>query len=426
MPVSVFHHVFGPESWVFQGTEIMRNWIARAVFVAVAGFAVSAMAADWPHFLGPNSNGTSPETGINKAWNDKKPAQLWTVKMSDNGFAGPSVADGKVFIIDHIGDNDVIRAIDLITGKQVWETPYAEPGPPDQGNFARSTPTYDNGKLYTLSRLGLLNCYNAKDGKNLWSRNIATDFKGQKPKWHYSMSPIVDGNNLIVIPGGANACVAALNKESGATIWQGGGSDAPGYATPAIATIAGKKQYLVMTIAGLIGVDPADGKLLWSFPWKTRMDVNAAMPVMVGEDTIFITSGYGHGCTVAKIADGKAEKVWENKEIQSHFSTPVFFDGNIYGTTDPGDLVCLDPKTGKALWRQPGFEKGGIIVVDGTIIAMNGKDGDAIMVELKPDAYKELGRFKPIGGQSWTAPIIADGKLIIRNKATTLGCFDLK
>ena len=256
---------------------------------------------------------------------------------------------------------------------------------------------------------------------------VAEDVPPAKDGACRSLSPIVDGANLILVPGGPDAAVVALNKETGEPVWKGGGSGKPGYTTPTIATIAGKKQYLVFMGKELIAVDAADGKLLWSFPWETKFDVNAAMPIVIGEDTVFITSGYVHGCAALRIAGDKVEKLYENKEIQSHFSTPIFFNGNIYGSTDPGDLVCLDPKTGKAVWRQGGFEKGGIIIVDGTIIAMNGKDGDVIMVELKPDAYKELGRFKPeaLGGKSWTAPILADGKLIIRNQAA-LACFDLK
>ena len=405
----------------------MKRFSTLCVALAVVCVGVFAFAGDWPRFLGPDANGISAEKGINKAWNEKKPAQLWTFKLSDGGFAGPSVADGKVFIIDRQGDNDVVRALEFATGKPVWEYPYPEPGKPDQGSFARATPTFDNGKLYTLSRLGLLNCLNAKDGKKIWAVNIKDTFKGQMPKWQYSMSPVIDGPNVIVVPGGPDAAVAVLNKETGETVLKGGGSDVAGYATPTIATIGGKKQYVVFMAKNVIGVNAADGKLVWSFPWETKFDVNAAMPIVIGEDTVLITSDYARGCAALKIAGDKVEKLYENKEIQSHFSTPIFFNGNIYGSTDPGDLVCLDPKTGKAVWRQGGFEKGGIIIVDGTIIAMNGKDGDVIMVELKPDAYKELGRFKPeaLGGKSWTAPILADGKLIIRNQAV-LACFDLK
>ena len=396
--------------------------------VAMVSFGLCAFAADWPRFLGPDANGISAEKGINKAWNEKKPAQLWLFKMGDNGFAGPSVADGKLFIIDRQGDNDVVRALEFATGKPVWEYAYPAPGQPDQGGItARSTPTFDNGKIYTISRFGLANCLSAKDGKKIWTVDIKDTFKGQQPMWKYSMSPLIDGNNVILVPGGPDAAVVALNKETGETVWKGGGSDRPGYATPAIMTINGKKQYVVFMAESVIGVDAANGKLIWTFPWVTKPEVNAAMPILIGEDTVFITSDYKRGCAALKIARDKVEKLWENKEMQSHFSTPILFNGNIYGGTDPGDLVCLDPKTGKSLWRQGGFEKGGIIIVDGTIIAMNGKEGDVIMVELKPDACKELGRFKPesLGGKSWTAPVVSDLKLIVRNQAA-LAVFDLK
>ena len=403
----------------------MRNRVIP-VLAAVLVVSAGAFGGDWPRFLGPDANGISSEKGINKNWNEKKPAEVWKFKLSDGGYAGPSVADGKVFIIDRQGDNDVVRALNLADGKPVWEATYAEPGKPDEGNFARSTPTFDNGKLYTLSRGGLVNCYDAKDGKKIWSRSLPADFKGDQPQWFWSMSPVIDGNNVILVPGGPEAGVAALNKETGQTVWQGsGGQGKPGYATPVIATIGGKKQYLVFMSKSVIGVDAENGKMLWSFPWETKYDVNAAMPLAIGDDMVFITSNYGRGGAVLKIAGDKVEKVWENKEIQSHFSTPILHEGKIYAGTDPGNLVCLDPKTGKSLWRHGGFQKGGIVIVDGTIIAMNGKDGDLIMAELKPDAYKELGRLKPLGGQSWTAPILANGKLIIRNKQE-LGCYDLK
>ena len=427
MPVSVFRRVFvcsAKEPWIFQGIETMRIWIARAVFVAVVGFAVSAMAADWPHFRGPNSNGISPETGISKAWNDKKPETLWTAKMSDDGCAGPSIAGGKVFIIDHVAGKDFVRCFELATGKQVWEFPYDEAGASDNG-FARSTPTVEDGVVYTVARSGQLFCLDVKDGKKIWGRNLIADFKGKLPQWKMAMSPVIDGDKLIVCPGGPGAGVAALNKKTGETIWQGGGDDKIGYATPVIATIGGKKQYLVFTGVSIIGVDAADGKVLWSHPWKTQYDVNAAAPILVGDDSVYITSGYGHGCALMKVTGEKPEAVWENKEIQAHFSSSILIDGFIYGTGDPGNLVCLEAKTGKTVWRQGGFEKGGIIAVDGTLIGLDGKDGNVIMVEISSAAYKELGRFKPLGGQSWTAAVVADGKMLVRNK-TALACFNLK
>jgi len=395
------------------------------VFLAVAASAASALASEWPHFRGPNSNGISPETGINKDWAARKPETLWTASMTDRGYSGPSVADGKVFIIDYATDNVVIRALDFNTGKDVWQYKYPEPGQPDNG-YTRSTPTVDGDRVYTLGRMGTLSCLNAKTGEKIWEINMIADFKGQLPRWSLGASPLVDGNNLIVCPGGPNAAVVALNKATGKTVWQGGGSDKPNYATPAIATIAGKRQYLVFTCSFIMGVDPANGNMLWSHPWKTECDVNAAAPVVVDGNHIFITSGYNHGCAMLKVeAPGKVTVLWENKEIVAHFSASIFSGGYIYGTGDPGNLVCLDPKTGKALWKQGGFEKGGIIAADGTIIGFDGRGGDLIMVELKPDAYKELGRFKPLGGQSWTAPVLSDGKLIVRN-TSSIACLNLK
>jgi len=401
----------------------MVDCFCRAVCGAIISLSVSAYAADWPQFRGPNGTGISSETGINKSWKTKPPEVLWTMPLSDDGFAGPAVAEGKVFIIDHKRPNDVVRALDINTGEQLWAFQYPEIGGSNYG-FARSTPAINGGKVYTLSRSGLLHCLSAADGAKVWSRNIIADFHGRPPKWQVAASPIIDGDKLIVAPGGQGAAVVALDKNTGNTIWQGGGSDRCGYATPVIATIGEKKQYVVFTGVSLIGVDIENGKLLWRFPWKTNHDVNAAMPI-VHRNFIFITSGYRHGCALVKIVRGKAVPAWENKEMQAHFSSPILYKGHFYGTGDPGFLMCLDPKTGKALWKKRGFEKGGIIAVDGTIIGLNGRGGDLIMAALSSEAYRELGRIKPLGGQSWTAPVIAGGKLIVRNKKA-LACIDLR
>jgi len=391
--------------------------------LAVAITALPLSADDWPQFRGPNRDGHSAETGINKNWNDKQPREMWRANLSDNGFAGPSVANGKVFIIDHQGNEDVVRALNLETGKQQWEFRYAETARHNYG-YARATPTVDEGNVYTASFSGQLHCLKEADGSVVWSRNIVKDFKGKLPTWMHAASPVVDGDKLIVPPGGPNAFLAALNKANGETIWQGGGSDGASYSTPAIATIGGRKQYVLGAAKSFLGIDAADGKVLWSYPWVTRYDVNAATPLVIN-DHVFFTSGYNHGCILVKIGPKGAEKVWENKEMQSHFNSPLLAGRYIYGTGDPGFLMCIDPQTGKTTWKEKGFEKGGIIAIDGTIIALDGARGDVVMVKLAPESYQELGRFKPLGGRSWTPPIVANGKLIIRNNKT-IACYDLK
>ncbi len=399
--------------------------VAVGCVIGVAVWAAQvAVGEDWPRFRGAGGDGISTETGINKTWSQQKPAVLWKVALEDNGYAGASVAEGKLFIIDHAGSNDIVRAMNLGTGREVWRFEYQDAARANYG-FARSTPTFDNGKLYTLSREGNLHCLDACSGKPIWRKNIRVEFKGKKPGWDYSGSPVVDGEKLIVCPGGTAAAVVALNKTTGEVLWKcAGGDDVAGYATPVIATINGQKQYLTFAGQNLIGV-AEDGRRLWSFAWTMKFGVNAADPVVVGDNAIFITSGYSKGCALVEVSGGQARAVWSNTQMQSHFSTPVYCQGYIYGTTDPGDLICLEPKTGKTLWRKAGFEKGGCVAVEGTLVVMNGKSGEVAQVSLTPAGYRELGRIKPLSGQCWTMPIVANGKLIVRNTSELI-CLDLK
>ncbi len=402
----------------------MKNYMLNlALLMLCLCLPLVVFAADWPQFRGPQASGIAPDQGINKNWAQRPPQKLWEVALGDDGYAGPAVAGGKVYIIDHQGAQDVVRALDLATGQEIWRFSYADTAEENNG-FARSTPLISEGKVYTFSRLGSIHCLDAETGAKLWSRNIQTDFGGQKPGHEYCMSPIVDGHRLILCPGGNNAAVVALDKNTGQTIWAGGGSDIPGYATPVVAEILGAKQYVVFTGVSLIGVAVDSGQLLWRFPWETRYNINVATPLIVG-NRIFISSDYDHGCAMVEITAQGPKALWENKELQAHFSSPVVYNGYIYGVGNPGFLVCLDPATGAALWKQPGFEKGGLCAVDGVLLVMTGNSGDVVMVNATRDGYEELGRITPLGGQSWTAPIIAGGKLLVRNQQA-LVCLDLK
>lgn len=392
--------------------------------------ALPLSASDWPQFRGPNGDGVSGEKNLNKDWTAKPPKELWRAAMNDKGYAGASAAAGKVFLLDSNGQEDNIRALDSQTGKEIWSfkypasyTPMIGGGEADWG-FGRTTPTYNNGHVYVLSALGKLRCMDAEKGAELWQRDIKTDFKGKPGAWHYTAPPIVDGNKLIVCPGGENAGVVALDKDTGKDIWKGGGSDKAGYALPLVGTLDGKKQYVVLTGSNLIGVDAENGSLLWSVPWVTDYDVNAATPIISG-NTVFVCSGEKHGSALIEVSGGAAKKLWENEEMQSQFNGPILSDGYVYGIGDPGVLTCLDLKTGAVAWKQQGFEKGGVMAVDGALIAVDGAKGNVVLVSLNHDAYKELCRMKPLDGRHWSPPLVADGKLFIRN-TETLVCLDLK
>jgi outer membrane protein assembly factor BamB len=342
--------------------------------------------------------------------------------MGDEGFGGPSVANGKLFLVDHSGNQDIVRALDLATGKEFWTYTYEESGGANYG-YNRATPCIKDGMVYTVSMKGQINCLSEADGKVIWQKKMS-DFAGQAPGWGFACSPIVDGENVILCPGGKGSSVVAVNRKTGALVWKSG-TDKPGYATPVVATINGVKQYVVFSATSLNGYAAANGRKLWSIPWKTAYDVNAAMPIVI-DDTVLVSSGYGVGCALVQITPAGAKELWKNKSIQLHFSSPVLINGVIYSTTDSGELVCLDPKTGKDLWRHQGnFEKGGLLAADGVLFVMGGADGRLVAVQASPDGYKQLSQMTPLGGQSWTAPILADGKLVVRN-TQAIACLSLK
>ena len=377
-----------------------------AITASIVAILVSStlFAADWPQFRGPNSNGISTEKGINKTWNETAPKLIWKVPMTDGGYAGPSVAGGKVFILDHKDGQDIVKALDFGTGAEVWKYTYPDTDPENHG-YSQATPSVSGDRVYALGRMGELDCLDAKTGKLLWSRNIYTEFKGKMPNWNYAMSVVVDGNKAIVCPGGPDASVVALDKTTGKTIWQGGGSRAMDYSTPIVANINGKRQYVVLSKTDLIGLDPNTGADIWSFDWSGKNHI--PQPTAIA-NSVFVTNGYGQGCAMVDVTANGATKRWENKEMQAHMASPIFVDGYIYGNTDPGDFICLDPNTGVTKWRQPGFEKGPLVMVDGVLLAFDGRGGDLVMIDPKPTAYTELGRFKPLGGHwllyGWNAP----------------------
>jgi outer membrane protein assembly factor BamB len=402
---------------------VLKDSLLVATVCSVLLLSMPISAADWPNFRGPGHDGISPEEGIHKDWRDSPPEILWEVELSDEGYAGPAVADGVLYIVDHEGSDDVVRAIDTRNGKDIWTYRYPETSRDNYGH-ARATPSVDQGRVYTLSRKGLLLSLDAKTGGKIWSRNILDDFRGKSPKYEMSFSPLIDGEKLIICPGGKQSAVAALDKSTGRTLWKGGGSDQPGYATPVAAVIEGRPQYVVFTGVSLIGVNRSDGALLWRLPWQTSHDVNAATPIVLGDD-VFITSGYNHGCALVRVQSGTAAAAWQSRDLVGHFNSPIYWKGYVYGIGDPGELVCLDPKTGTLAWSERGFEKGGVVGVDGMLIALNGNKGHVVLVEMTPEEYRERGRIRPLGGRSWTAPIVAGGRLYIRNE-DKLACLSLK
>lgn len=385
-------------------------------------------ASDWPRFLGAGADGISTETGINKNWSEKPPRELWRIPMTDQGFSGPAVVGNVVYIHDHEGEQDVIRALDFGNGQELWRFAYAEEGDEDHG-FTRATPTVEDGKVYTVSRTGVVHCLNASDGAKVWRTDAMTDHDGKPPTWGAAHSALIYRGRLITLGAGEDAHVVGLNKLTGDTVWKGGGTEIAGYATPTLLTLQGKLQLLVFTGKSLISVNPKNGRTNWSFPWKTRYDVNAGAPLKIDDNHVWIASGYRSGCALLKLEGDTVTAVWKEKKITPHWSSGVLIDGHIYVTTPPGYLVCVEAMTGEEKWRSKGaargFEHGGLIAVDGTLIVVEGNTGNVVQVAVSTEAYTELGRINPLdSAKSWVAPVISNKKMLVRSPKE-LVCLDL-
>jgi len=397
---------------------------AAAVANSAGKASIPAKPGDWPHFGGPNGDCSSPDTGINKDWKAKPPKEVWRVPMADGGFAGPCIVGDKLFINDHGNNCDYVRCLDVKTGKELWQSDKFPNSNYHSSGHSNSTPTFDGNKLYVMSRDGQLSCFDAEKGSIIWKHDLVAEFKGKPSPWLYNSSPVIDGNNVIVCPGGPDGCVAAFTKDKGELVWRGGRVDFADCSTPTLATLNGRRSLLVFGDQALMNLNPKDGKTQWEAESKVKT-THIPSPV-IADGHVFASAGYGTPCVMVA-ADGKV--LWENKNMMPHMNTPVYDKGYLYGTSgqseSTGDLVCVDAKTGAVIWKQPGFEAGGLVAVDGVLIVIDGKTGEAAMARINPKAYEELGRFKPVGGRSWTSPAIADGKLFVRNEKE-LACFDLK
>lgn len=389
------------------------------LFVCITSYAL----AQSPFFRGPEMSGVYNVSGINKDWGVKEPEELWDTSYTSDSFSGISIADGKVFIIDHENEKGIVRALNVNNGAELWRYSFEND---DRNNYGyhKSTPTYDKGKVYATGRNGTLLCLEADKGTLVWKKNVEDDFSADLPRWEWSVSPVIDGDRLLIFAGGSKNLLI-LDKDSGRLIMRAGNSDDIGYSTPVVKEIDGEKQYILFTAEKVIGVSPRFGRVLWSFDWPTRFDVNAAMPLVFDDGRIFITSGYNTGCAMIKVKDGKVKKLWQNKNVKAHFSSPLYYKGCIFANSDPDNLVCLDPKDGSVNWSVRGMEKGGLIAVDGTIIALGGRTGELMLYEANCEKGVKLASMKPLGGQSWTAPVLAGKKLFVRNN-TKLVCLSLE
>jgi outer membrane protein assembly factor BamB len=412
----------------------MVQRIVLGLMVALAGSRPAAFSEfDWPQWQGADRNARSKETGLLKAWPKEGPPLAWQVKGLGLGYSTPSIAAGRIFLMGNRDTSEGVLCLDEKDGKELWVNTFDKTGSGGGYPGPRCTPTVDGDLVYALSCGGTLLCLQAADGKEIWRKSLKKDFGGRGGGWEYSESPLVDGEKLIVTPGGKKSTLAALNKKTGETIWQGvvPEGDGAAYSSVIAADVEGTRQYIQFLARGIVGIAAADGKFLWRYDAPANGTANCSTPVY-SEGHVFAASSYGNGGGLAKLTkegDGfKAEQVYFTKQMKNHHGGMILLDGHLYGS-DEGKLTCLDFKTGQVKWSEGKPGKGSILYADGRLYYRNeGKKGTLFLVEATPEKYVEHGRFDQpdrSGQNAWPHPVVANGKLYVRDQDLLL-CYDVK
>lgn len=394
----------------------------------------TCLAADWPNFRGPNHDGISPESGLLKEWPQGGPKLSWKSTGLGQGYSGVSVVGERIYTAGSSKDAGYLYALNLKDGKQVWASKLGKSGAPGWGGFAgpRATPTVDGDLVYVVDQWGDLMCAQATDGMEKWQKNYEKDFGASRPEWGFAESPLVHGKHVFVTPGGPKGAVVALDKETGATVWQSKEfTDPAHYSSLVLAKIAGEEQLVQLTEKNLVGLALKDGKLLWKAP---RRGATAVIPTpIVHEDHVYVTSGYGIGCNLFKVSKSgdafSAEQVYANKVMVNHHGGVILKDGNVYGFSDGKGWTCQDIKTGDARWQnKEKLGKGSIAGFGDRFILRSEEKGTIVLIEASPEGYKEHGRFEPPDRspkEIWPHPVVSHGKLFLRDQDVLL-CYDLK
>jgi outer membrane protein assembly factor BamB len=392
----------------------------------------TVVAGDWPQWRGPNRDDNNTETGLLKQWPADGPKRAWLFENGGMGYSGISVAGGKLFTMGTRDNKEILLALDASTGKELWATPIGEIYPNGWGDGPRGTPTVEGARVYTISGTGNVICAEVASGKTVWTKTMQ-ELGGKTPGWGYTESPLVDGKLVVITPGGDKGTMAALDKQTGAVVWQCAEiTEGAQYSSIVTATIGGKKQYVQLVMQTLFGVDAATGKLAWRSQWSGKVAV-IPTPIVKG-DEIFISSGYGVGCKKIKVsASGEVTDVYLNKDLVNHHGGVILVGDHLYGHSDKGGWTCMAWADGSVKWQEKSVSKGAVGYADGRLYCLEEKTGNVILAEASPTGWKEGGRFKldPQAanrnpkGAIWVHPVISNGKLYLRDQEF-IYCYGVK
>jgi outer membrane protein assembly factor BamB len=407
--------------------------MSRAVFFL--GFALCALAApslvaapadDWPQWRGPARDGRLLGLQTRASWPETL-APAWKLKVGA-GHASPIVSAGRVYEFSREGETEVVRALELTSGRELWKQSYPvayemNPAATTHGKGPKSTPVVADGRLFTLGITEVLSAWDAASGRLLWRKSFEGRHKATAPEFGTAASPVVDGDRLIAFVGGSNdGALTAFDVKTGAELWAWKG-DGPGYASPVIATWDGVRQVVTQSQNGVVGVAADSGALLWKRELKTPYEQNSVTPIV--SDGLVVYTGLNAPLTavrpVKRAGAFTLETVWTNPDVFSYLSTPVVEGGRLYGLSQKkkGQWFCVDAKTGKTLWLSDGRQAESAALVAGAgVLFLLDTDGSLTVAAADAVAWRPLRKWSVAASATWAHPVVLDAGILVKDVDT--------
>jgi outer membrane protein assembly factor BamB len=394
--------------------------VACAASACVAG--QTRRDGAWPCWRGPEHNGISRESTWKWQWGSNGPAVLWRASVG-KGFSSFAVADGRVYTLGNTQEVDTVYCFAEDTGAILWQHSYPCQGQPlSYEGGPSATPAVDGQRVYTFSKDGDLFCLNSADGKVDWTKKFEPwpSQKGDWPNtWRYASSPVVLGDHLFLSFGQAGT---AFNKKDAGIVWQSTPGH-PGYSSPVPFRSGASDALAFFSGRAVTAAERSSGRQLWTVPWKTLWDLNAADPV-IQKDKMFVSSGNGVGCALFDISTRPPRELWRNKNLKTLMNSAVFWQGYLYGFNDT-DLSCLSWETGEVQWSTRDLRKGSLILARDKLILLS-ETGKLVVAEANAKAYQPLSEAQVLDGRCWTTPVLSGGRLFLRNAVGQVVCLDFR
>lgn len=389
--------------------------------------ASAASMPDVPQFFGPQRNGIVTGAKLARDWKAAPPKQLWRQPVGA-GWSAFAVAGGRAYTQEQRGEEEAVTCYDVLTGRLLWTHANAAHFSQWQGGDGpHATPTVERGQVFAIGATGVLDCLDASTGQPVWTHDVLRENKLTNLEWGVSASPLVFDETVIVTGGSTGGpTVLAYRRATGEALWRAG-TDKASYASPVLVTLAGRRVVLSVNAASFTAYDPATGETLLDQPWSKAGVPQAAQPVMLEGDRIFLSAGYGTGCALFQIKAGAgnqltATQIWKNLRMKNQFNSVAERGGFLYGLDD-GLLACVEVETGGRKWKDGRYGSGQTLLADDLIIVQT-EPGPVVLAEARPDGFHELGRIPALRSKTWNHPTLAGRYLLVRNDQEAV-CYEL-